>query len=216
MIRTVIADDQDLVRSGIKTILEAEADIVVVAEAGDGLAAVDAVLAHRPDIVLLDVQMPGMDGLTAAREILASDSDCKILMLTTFDLDEYVYEALRIGATGFLLKDMPAEDIVVAARQAARGVDALLAPSLTRRLIDRYADTPPRPAASQQRLNQLTSREREVLELVAAGLSNAEIAGRLTISGTTVKTHVARVLMKLDLRDRVQAVVLAQELGLRR
>jgi DNA-binding NarL/FixJ family response regulator len=136
-------------------------------------------------------------------------------MLTTFDLDEYVYEALRIGATGFLLKDMPAEDIVVAARQAARGVDALLAPSLTRRLIDRFAGASPRPAVSDERLKLLTPREREVLELVAEGLSNSEIAGRLVISETTVKTHVARLLMKLELRDRVQAVVLAQELGLR-
>jgi DNA-binding NarL/FixJ family response regulator len=215
VIRAVIADDQDLVRSGIKTILESEPDIAVVAEAGDGRAAVDAVLAHQPDIVLLDVQMPGTDGLTAAKEILASGSPCKVLMLTTFDLDEYVYEALRAGATGFLLKDMPAEDIVVATRQAARGVDALLAPSLTRRLMNRFATTAPRPSADSSRLNELTPREREVLALVADGLSNAEIASRLTISETTVKTHVARVLMKLDLRDRIQAVVLAQELGLR-
>jgi DNA-binding NarL/FixJ family response regulator len=215
VIRTVIADDQDLVRSGIKTILEAEADISVVAEAGDGQAAVDAVLAQSPDVVLLDVQMPGCDGLAAAKEILGRTSDCKILMLTTFDLDEYVYEALRIGATGFLLKDMPAEDIVLAVRQAARGVDALLAPSLTRRLIDRFARAAPRAAVPPERLRDLTSREREVLALVADGLSNAEIASHLTISETTVKTHVARVLMKLELRDRVQAVVLARDLGLR-
>jgi DNA-binding NarL/FixJ family response regulator len=215
VIRAVIADDQDLVRSGIKTILEAEPDIIVVAEASDGRGAVDTVLTHQPDVVLLDVQMPGIDGLTAAREILATSSGCKVIMLTTFDLDEYVYEALRIGATGFLLKDMPAEDIVVATRQAARGVDALLAPSLTRRLIDRFAGAAPRLTVSHERLRDLTPREREVLTLVADGLSNAEIGRRLTISETTVKTHVARVLMKLHLRDRVQAVVLAQELGLR-
>jgi len=159
--------------------------------------------------------MPGTDGLTAAKEILASGSDCKVLMLTTFDLDEYGYEALRAGATGFLLKDMPAEDIVLAARQAARGIDALLAPSLTRRLVDRFAGTAARPRTDTTRLSQLTPREREVLTLVADGLSNAEIADRLTTSETTVKTHVARVLMKPDLRDRIQAVVLAQELGLR-
>ena len=216
MIRVVIADDQELVRAGIKTILEAEADMVVVAEADDGRTAVDAVLTHHPDVVLLDVQMAATGGLTAAKEILASGSDCKVLMLTTFDLDEYVYEALRIGATGFLLKDMPAEDIVIAVRQAARGVEALLAPSLTRRLINRFAGAAPRPTVRNERLNELTPREREVLDLIAEGLSNTEIAGRLTISETTVKTHVAHVLMKLDLRDRVQAVVLAQELGLRR
>ncbi len=214
MIRVVIADDQELIRSGMRTILEAEPDMTVVGEAADGRAAFELVRAERPDVILLDVQMPGTDGLAAASEILSGSPDCKVLMLTTFDLDEYVYEALRLGATGFLLKDMPAEDITIAVRQAARGIDALLAPTVTRRLIDRFARTAPRPKTDQNRLRELTPRERDVLELIARGLSNTEIADQLVIGQTTVKTHVARILMKLHLRDRVQAVVLANELGL--
>lgn len=214
MIRVVIADDRELIRSGLRAILEAEADMTVVGEAADGRAAVDLVRDEHPDVILLDVEMPGTDGLTAAGEILSGATGCKVLMLTTFDLDEYVYESLRLGASGFLLKDMPAEDITIAIRQAARGIDALLAPAVTRRLIDRFARTKPRPAPDQNRLRDLTAREFDVLELIAGGLSNAEIAEQLIIGETTVKTHVARILMKLDLRDRVQAVVLANELGL--
>jgi DNA-binding NarL/FixJ family response regulator len=158
--------------------------------------------------------MPVVDGLAAMEKIAATDVPTRVLMLTTFDLDEYVYRALRLGASGFLLKDMPADDISVAVRQAARGVDSLLAPAVTRRLIDRFARAAPRPAAERDRLRLLTPRELQVLEQVSRGLSNAEIAAALVISETTVKTHVARILMKLDLRDRVQAVVLAHELGL--
>ncbi len=213
MITIVIADDQELVRSGLRTFLEAESDMTVVGEAGDGQAAIDLVRTEHPDVVLLDIQMPGTDGLAATQEILSHSPECKVVMLTTFDLDEYVYEALRLGARGFLLKDMPAEDITIAVRQAARGIDALLAPTLTRRLIDRFARAAPRSNADQHRLRDLTPRELDVLERIARGLSNAEIARDLVISETTVKTHVARILMKLDLRDRVQAVVLANELG---
>jgi DNA-binding NarL/FixJ family response regulator len=212
MIRVAIADDQELVRGGIRMILESEPDMSVVGEAADGAGAVGLVADERPDVLLLDVQMPGQDGLAAARAIVASGATTRVLMLTTFDLDAYVYEALRAGASGFLLKDMPGEDILVAIRQAARGVDALLAPAVTRRLIERFASGPPRTPSPA--LDELTSREVEVLQLVARGMSNAEIAGELVISETTVKTHVARVLMKLGLRDRVQAAICAHENGL--
>lgn len=212
MIHVAVADDQQLVRSGIRMILEAEPDITVVAEAGDGQAAVDVVTAQQPDVLLLDVQMPGMGGLDAARQILSLAAPTRILMLTTFDLDEYVYEALRAGAAGFLLKDMAGEDIVLAVRQAARGADALLAPAVTRRLIRRFVSSPPHAPVSA--LRELTDRETDVLRLVGRGLSNAEIAARLYIGETTVKTHVARVLMKLGLRDRVQAAIFAHETGL--
>ena len=212
MITVAIADDQPLVRSGLRMILEGEPDLEIAGEAADGAEAVALVEATRPDVLLLDVQMPQVDGLEAMAQLAAADAPTRVLMLTTFDLDEYVYRAMRAGASGFLLKDMPGEDIVAAVRQAARGADALLAPALTRRLVDRYtADRPPVTALS---LDRLTSRELEVLRLVARGLSNAEIAGQLFIGETTVKTHVARVLMKLGLRDRVQAVVLAHESGL--
>ena len=212
MITVAIADDQPLVRSGLRMILEGEPDMEIVGEAADGAEAVALVKASRPDVLLLDVQMPGVDGLDAMTQLAGTATATRVLMLTTFDLDEYVYRAMRAGASGFLLKDMPGEDIAVAVRQAARGADALLAPALTRRLVDRF--TSDRPRASTPALDRLTARERDVLRLVARGLSNAEIAAELFIGETTVKTHVARVLMKLGLRDRVQAVVVAYEAGL--
>jgi DNA-binding NarL/FixJ family response regulator len=210
-ITVVIADDQALVRSGLRMILEAEPDLTVVGEAADGADAVRLVAAVEPDVLLLDVQMPGVDGLDAMVELAGTGTTTRVLMLTTFDLDEYVYRAMRAGASGFLLKDMPAEDIVVAVRQAARGADALLAPALTRRLVDRFTGGPPQ--VSTPALDRLTPRELEVLRQVARGLSNAEIAAELVIGEATVKTHVARLLMKLGLRDRVQAVVVAYEAG---
>jgi DNA-binding NarL/FixJ family response regulator len=211
-VRVGLADDQPLVRSGLRVILEVEPDLEVVGEAADGAAAIDLVATTAPDVLLLDVQMPGVDGLAAMEQIAASGSGCRVLMLTTFDLDEYVYRAIRAGASGFLLKDMPGEDIVSAVRQAGRGADALLAPTLTRRLLDRFAGDPARPPSAD--LERLTARETDVLRLLACGMSNREIAAELYIEGTTVKTHVARILMKLDLRDRVQAVVVAYESGL--
>jgi DNA-binding NarL/FixJ family response regulator len=214
MITVAIADDQPLVRSGLRMILEAEPDMEIVGEAADGAEAVLLVTASQPDVLLLDVQMPGVDGLDALTQLAATASTTRVLMLTTFDLDEYVYRAMRAGASGFLLKDMPGEDIAAAVRQVARGADALLAPTLTRRLVDRFASD--RPHVSTPALDRLTARELDVLRLVARGLSNAEIAAELFIGETTVKTHVARVLMKLGLRDRVQAVVVAHETGLGR
>jgi DNA-binding NarL/FixJ family response regulator len=193
-------------------ILEAEPDLKVVAEAADGAAAVDLVTSVVPDVALLDIQMPGTDGLDAMVAIAAAGLPTRVLMLTTFDLDEYTYRAMRAGATGFLLKDMAGEDIVTAVRQAARGTDALLAPTLTRRLLDRFTKTPVAPSVGQ--LDHLTPREIEVLRLVGRGMSNAEIAIELFIGESTVKTHVARVLMKLSLRDRVQAAIVAHEVGL--
>jgi DNA-binding NarL/FixJ family response regulator len=211
-IRVALADDQPLVRSGQRMNLEAEPDLDIVGEACDGAEAVELVARTAPDVLLLDVQMPGTDGLAAMAQIAQSEAATRVVMLTTFDLDEYVFEAMRAGASGFLLKDMAGEDIATAVRQVARGADALLAPAVTRRLVDRY--TTARPAPTSHRLDQLTPREHEVLTLVARGLSNAEIAADLYNSVTTVKTHVARVLMKLGLRDRVQAVVVAYELGI--
>jgi DNA-binding NarL/FixJ family response regulator len=213
VIRVVIADDQPLVRSGLTMILEGEADIDVVGEAADGAAALDLVAATSPEVLLLDVQMPRMDGLAVVEKVAALDVMTRVLMLTTFDLDEYVYRAMRAGASGFLLKDMPGEDIVSAIRKAADGVDALLAPTVTRRLIDRFTTEELRPVGPA--LDRLTPREVDVLRLVGRGRSNAEIAGELFIGETTVKTHVGRVLMKLGLRDRVQAAILANEAGLR-
>jgi DNA-binding NarL/FixJ family response regulator len=213
MIRVAIADDQPLVRSGLLMILEAEPDVEVVGQASDGEEALELVTATSPDVLLLDVQMPGLDGLRVVEKLAGLEVSTRVLMLTTFDLDEYVYRALRSGASGFLVKDMPGEDIVQAVRQAARGVDALLAPAVTRRLIDRFASTPPAPTSPE--LDRLTARERDVLRLVGRGRSNAEIASELFIGETTVKTHVARILMKLALRDRVQAAILAHEAGLR-
>ena len=211
--RVVVADDQTLVRGGFRLILGA-AGIAVVAEAADGREAVAAALKHRPDVVLMDIRMPEMDGLEATRRILAAARDGggpRIIMLTTFDLDQYVYAALSAGASGFLLKDVSPEHLVAAVRLVRCG-DALLAPSITRRLVERFA---PRAAgAGGAGLAALTPRELEVLGLVARGLSNAELAATLTLSEATVKTHVARILAKLQLRDRVQAVVLAYETGL--
>jgi DNA-binding NarL/FixJ family response regulator len=211
-ISVVIADDQPLVRSGLRMIVEGETDLRIVGEAPDGETAVQVVTDLEPDVLLLDVQMPGVDGLAAMERIAESGVRTRVLMLTTFDLDEYVFRAMRSGATGFLLKDMAGEDIVTAVRQAARGTDALLAPAVTRRLLDRFACAPTRPQIAG--LDRLTARELEVLGLIGRGLSNAEIAKELFIGETTVKTHVARVLMKLGLRDRVQAVVVAYESGL--
>ncbi|MEU1873332.1 DNA-binding NarL/FixJ family response regulator [Streptomyces ambofaciens] len=214
-VRVVVADDQELVRSGFSMILEAQPDIEVVAEAGDGAEAVAAVERHAPDVLLLDIRMPVMDGLDAARRVCAR-SACKVVMLTTFDLDEYVYEALYAGASGFLLKDVRRDDLVHAVRVVAAG-DSLLAPAVTRRLVadivrrrreEAAADVTPR------RLEVLTAREVETLRLLARGLSNSEIATTLFVSEHTVKTHVSNVLGKLGLRDRVQAVICAYETGL--
>jgi DNA-binding NarL/FixJ family response regulator/class 3 adenylate cyclase len=213
-ITVVVADDQRLLRAGFRVILDAESDITVVGEAPDGRTAVGLVRRRRPDVVLLDIRMPEMDGLEAARQILAdSDHAPAVVMLTTFDLDEYIYETLRIGASGFLLKDTPPERLIDAVRTAAMG-DALLAPSITRRLVERFtqAARPPGDALPEV-LRDLTPRELDVLRLVAAGLSNGEIAEKLVLGPNTVKTHVTHILTKLGLRDRVQAVVLAYQTG---
>jgi DNA-binding NarL/FixJ family response regulator len=216
-IRVVVADDQELVRSGFAMILDAQPDIEVAGEAGDGAEAVALARALRPDVVLLDVRMPVMDGIEAARQITA-DGDSRILMLTTFDVDEYVYDALYAGASGFLLKDVRRDDLVHAVRVVAAG-DSLLAPSVTRRLIaDVTSRRPARAggpaAAPSARLDALTPRERETLLLIARGASNAEIAARLYVTEHTVKTHVSNILMKLGLRDRVHAVIFAYDSGL--
>ncbi len=213
-IRVLLADDQALVRSGFRMILEAREDLEVVGEAEDGLEAVALARSLRPDAILMDVRMPRLDGVEATGRIVASGSPARVLILTTYDLDEYVYAAIRAGASGFLLKDVEPAQLVNAVRVVAGG-DALLAPTVTRRLLERFADTlPGDPAAPPPGLASLTPREREILELVAGGLSNAEIAERLFLGETTVKTHVSSVLRKLGLRDRVQAVVLAYEAGL--
>jgi len=216
MIRVAIADDQQLVRAGLRMIVAGEPDLEVVGEAASGEEAAELAQRVQPDVLLMDVRMPGLGGIAATEAILASGKSGRprILILTTFDLDEYVYEAMRVGASGFLLKDVPGEDLVIAIRQAARGTDALLAPSVTRRLVERFASERAIAPGHREALGELTAREREVLGLVARGLSNSEIADHLTISETTVKSHVAHLLMKLGLRDRVQAVVLAYETGL--
>ena len=211
--RVVIADDQELVRTGFRAILGSEPDIEVVGEAGDGRGAVEYARQLRPDVVLMDIRMPRMDGLEATRRIVTGpDSKPRVLILTTFDLDEYVYEALRSGASGFMLKDNPADQLITAVHVIARG-EALIAPSVTRRLISEFARRVSRTPKPDQ-LRSLTVRESEVLKLVARGLSNAEIAEELYVAETTVRTHVGRILTKLGLRDRVQAVVLAYETGL--
>ncbi|GAA4890286.1 response regulator [Streptomyces coeruleoprunus] len=211
-IRVVVADDQELVRSGFAMILDVQPDIEVVAEAGDGAEAVEAVRRHAPDVALLDIRMPRVDGIEACRTISA-ESACRTVMLTTFDSDEYVYEGLHAGASGFLLKDVRRDDLVYAVRVVARG-DSLLAPTVARRLVEQYTRPAGRPRRSDPRLNVLTGRERETLLLLAGGLSNAEIAAELVVSEHTVKTHVGHVLAKLGLRDRIQAVICAYEMGL--
>lgn len=216
MIRVLIVDDQAMVRAGFRMIIEAEPDITVVGEAADGLEALTMTERSNPDVVLMDVRMPRMDGIEAASRLLAgrNDDSPRVLMLTTFDLDDYVYSALRAGVSGFMLKDAPAEQLVEAIRVIAAG-EALLAPSVTRRLIEDISRRPQRDApAPTPGLDQLTEREHEVLRLVAKGMSNAEIADQLYLGEATIKTHVGRMLMKLSLRDRVQAVVLAYESGL--
>jgi DNA-binding NarL/FixJ family response regulator len=210
-VRLLIADDQALVRAGFRMILDAEDDLEVVGEASDGLDAVEQAKRLKPDVVLMDIRMPELDGIEATRRL--RDQPVRVLMLTTFDLNEYVYEALRAGASGFLLKDVPPEQLAAGIRVVAQG-EALLAPSITRRLIQEFAAAAPTPPAPPPGLDELTARELEVFRCVARGLSNAEIAAELVVSETTVKTHVARLLMKLGLRDRVQAVVLAYESGI--
>jgi DNA-binding NarL/FixJ family response regulator len=207
-LRVLVADDQSMVRAGFRMLLGGEEDIEVVAEASNGLEAVDKAARYRPTVVLMDIRMPELDGLEATRRILAADGTVRVLILTTFDLDEYVYEALRAGASGFVLKDDPPEQLLSAIRIVADG-DALLSPAITKRVIEQFTRAP-RPSPPDG-LEELTERELDVFRLIARGLSNAEIGQELYISDTTVKTHITHILQKLDLRDRVQAVVLAHE-----
>jgi len=211
MIRVLVADDQSMVRAGFRMLLANEPDVEVVAEARNGVEAVAKAIDFRPTVVLMDIRMPELDGLEATRRILATDDAARILILTTFDLDEYVYEALRAGASGFVLKDDPPEQLLAAIRIVAEG-EALLSPAITKRVIKRYASIP-RPTPPEG-VDHLTDRELDVFRLIARGFSNAEIGAELYISGTTVKTHITHILQKLHLRDRVQAVVLAYESGL--
>ena len=219
MTRIILVDDQELLRMGFRLVLDSQPDLQVVAEAADGRDAIALVTEHEPDIVLMDVRMPHVDGVAATREIIASGSASRIIILTTFDLDEYAYAALRAGASGFLLKDAPPADLLSAIRAVASG-DAVVAPSTTRRLLETVAHQLPDPAqdgrAEDGALDGLTPREREVIGAVARGLSNAEIAAQLVLAEATVKTHVGRILAKLDLRDRVQIVIFAYEHGLAR
>jgi DNA-binding NarL/FixJ family response regulator len=213
MTRVLLADDQALVRRGFRLILELEDDIEVVGEAADGREALRLTRELEPDVVVMDIRMPELDGLEATRQLQRTGHRPHVLVLTTFDLNEYVYEAMRAGASGFLLKDVPSEQLVAGIRTVAAG-DALLAPALTRRLIEHFVERPPRDAARPRGLDELTARETEVLALLARGLSNAEIGAALFLGEATIKTHVGRVLQKLGLRDRVQAVVFAYECGL--
>jgi DNA-binding NarL/FixJ family response regulator len=212
-ISVLLADDQPLLRRGFRMILEAEPDLTVTAEAGDGAEAVDLTRRHAPDVVLMDIRMPGTDGIEATRRITVAHPEVRVLVLTTFDLDEYAFGALRAGASGFLLKDVRPAELVAAIRTVAAG-DAVVSPRVTRRLLEEYAQAPPPSGDQYPQLAALTDREREVLVLVARGLSNAEIAANLYVSEATVKSHVGRILSKLGLRDRVQVVVLAYESGL--
>jgi DNA-binding NarL/FixJ family response regulator len=214
-VRILLADDQELVRTGLEMVIDATDDLQAVGHASDGGEAIELAARLRPDVVVMDIRMPGVDGIEATRRIAAktSDGEPKVLILTTFDLDEYVFEAFRAGASGFLLKDAPGAQIVEAIRAVAAG-EALASPSVTRRLIERFAEAPGPSPKPPPGLAELTPREREVLELIARGLSNAELAERLYLSEKTVKTHVGRILMKLALRDRVQAVILAYEAGI--
>jgi RNA polymerase sigma factor (sigma-70 family) len=215
LIRVLLVDDQPLIRTGFRMLLNATDDIRVIAEAADGSEAVRQAARHQPDVVLMDVRMPGVDGVEATRRLTATEAPCRVLILTTFDLDEYAFAGLRAGASGFLLKDVPPDELTSAIRAVAGG-DAVVSPRITRELLNRYAAE--LPAAANERLDdpltELTPREREVLLEVAAGRSNAEIAARLALSEATVKTHVTRILGKLDVRDRVQAVIFAYEHGL--
>jgi DNA-binding NarL/FixJ family response regulator len=212
-IRVLVADDQTMVREGLRMILDAQPDITVVAEAGDGAAALRETAAHRPDVVLMDIRMPGMDGLRATERLVSAGSSARVLVLTTFGHDEYLYAAMRAGASGFLLKDSPRAQLIHAVRTVAQGA-ALLDPVLTRRLIEEWVRRPPPSAGVPGTLRRLTPRELEVFTELARGRSNAEIAAQLVLSETTVKSHVAHVLDKLSLRDRIQAVVLGYECGL--
>jgi DNA-binding NarL/FixJ family response regulator len=213
VISLVLADDQDLVREGLRMMLDAEPDLTVVGEAADGDQALDAVRRHDPDVLVLDIRMPQLDGIEATRRLVASGSRTRVLVLTTFDLDEYVYRAMQAGASGFLLKDARREQLAAAVRTVAAG-ESLLAPAITRRLIEDFCRRPPPSAGTPEAASGLSDRELDVVRLIAAGLSNAEIASRLFLGETTVKSHVARILAKLDLRDRVQVVVFAYETGL--
>jgi DNA-binding NarL/FixJ family response regulator len=214
LVRVVLVDDDDLMRAGLRSVLSSDETIDVVGEAGDGREAVDRIRALRPDLVLMDIRMPDLDGISATREVLATSAAVKVVVLTTFEEDDYIFDALSAGASGFLLKRTQPEELIAAIHTVAEG-DSLLSPSVTRRVVDRMASQPA-PVRATRRLDELTPREREVLELVARGLSNREIAEQFVIEESTVKTHVKRILMKLRLRDRVQAVVFAYENGLTR
>jgi DNA-binding NarL/FixJ family response regulator len=212
-IRVLVVDDQSLVRAGFVKLLEPEPDLRVVGEAGDGSEAVEAAVRTRPDVVLMDIRMPRLDGFEATRRIRAGRAAPRVLVLTTYDLDEYVFDAIKAGASGFLLKDAPADQLIAGIRVVAAG-DALLAPAVTKRLIEEFARRPAPPPEGPLELAELTAREREILTLIARGLTNSEIAGDLVVGESTIKTHVGNILSKLGLRDRVQAVVLAYETGL--
>jgi DNA-binding NarL/FixJ family response regulator len=214
-VRVLIVDDDDLMRAGLKSVLASDESVQVVGEIGDGRAAIRSTREHRPDVVLMDIRMPGLDGIAATRELLAASPDVKVVMLTTFEDDDYIFGALNAGASGFLLKRTRPEELITAIHTVAAG-DSLLSPSVTRRVIDRMAGASPVEVTADRRLESLTPREREVLELVARGLSNGEIATALFVEESTVKSHVKRILMKLGLRDRVQAVIFAYESGVTR
>jgi RNA polymerase sigma factor (sigma-70 family) len=214
-VRVLLVDDDDLMRAGLRAVLSSDDSVTVVGEGADGRGSVDLVRASGPDVVLMDVRMPDLDGISATREILAVSPEVKVVILTTFEQDDYIFGALRAGASGFLLKRTKPEELIAAVHTIAAG-DSLLSPSVTRRVIEQMAEQPAPERAADQRLDELTPREREVLELIARGLSNSEIAAALVVEQSTVKTHVKRILMKLRLRDRVQAVIFAYEHGLAR